>query len=127
MIYGQNFESYCKSQLSVFYCWQCGKTFSDSTVGKMDRECMPCPCGVQVDDLAIVDTVLNPELADQRQASWDEVIAGVRAAKMWRCKSCGFTGTKEQWGGKVAGDESWTICPRCDSAEDYDVLGDDSR
>ena len=127
MIYGENFDSYCKDRLGTFYCWQCGKTFSSSTVGKMDRELMPCPCGVQMDDLSTVDAVHNPELADQRQTTWDEVIAGVRAAKMWRCDPCGFTAPEDDWTKHGAGDESFVICPRCKQVEGYYILGDDSR
>ena len=128
MIYGQNFDSYIKSDLAVFHCYNCGNTFSANTYGKMDRENLPCPgtkgapCGVQVDDLTLVDKGLNPELADKSMVTWDKVVELIADSGMWRCESCGYTAPEGDWTKEGFGDEVFATCPRCEQVEDHEIL-----
>jgi len=132
MIHGQSFDSYIKDDLAVFYCYNCGRTYSANTYGKMDRESLPCPCGVQVDDMTLVDKVLNPELADQHRTTWDKLVELIADSGMWRCNSCGYTAKSEGWDhegftSEELGACAFATCPRCRQVEDYEVLKVDSK
>ena len=118
-----SFDQYTKTESVIYRCYNCGRTFTASTHGKMDRESLPCPCGVQLDDLARVDPFLDPDSADAEETvTWDEVVEMIADSGFWRCDSCGFTAPGEDWEDPEARAEPFTVCPRCGQVEDYEIL-----
>ena len=117
-----SFDQYTKEDLNVYYCPECGRSFAEATTNRMDDTSLPCPCGVQVDDLSKVVPFLDGETDEGELTTWDELVAAVVDSGMWRCKMCGYTAPEKRWEGVGYGDEVFTVCPRCKSVEDYEVL-----
>ena len=123
MIHGETFDSYIREDLAMYRCGNCGEQFSESTRRKMFREHLPCPCGEQAGEFSLVDTFLNPDLAERTPMHWDTVVRLVTESGMWRCNACYYTADEDLWIREGFGhDEFFTTCPRCRQVEDYEVL-----
>ena len=98
-------------------CPYCGLTYKPSTVEKLDREKLPCPCGFSTSEFHEFHAP-----AHAKHITWDEVLELIVDSGLWRCEACGFTATESNWHHTVHGDECISECPDCGAVEDYEVL-----
>ena len=96
-------------------CNYCLNLYTQETVEKMDREKLPCVCGVAT-------TEFEPAWVPHEgyATTWDAFLELIADSGMWRCTACGFTATRGNWDETDVG--GFAECPGCQAVEDYEIL-----